>query len=239
MPDDILNTEVPEEKRYTDKEWKGLLGDKKNETKARQEAQAEAAMYRAETAKLKAELEKKSSTVEDKDTGDPTDIITRAELRREKAALKKEIIDMYTQEKVEQNTEKQNKVIEKSFIVAKEEYTEEKYGIGLSFDEVNEGTKRMILKNKILRDLILNDPNPGEKAYEIGLTDPIIAKRHETYKKTLPPGGRTPKDNLDTKGKTGIYYTPQMVQKLSDAEIDEHYDDIKASQAKWNEKKQV
>ena len=43
MTEPNVSTEVTTEKSYSEKEWKGLLGDKQNETKARQEAQAKAA----------------------------------------------------------------------------------------------------------------------------------------------------------------------------------------------------
>jgi hypothetical protein len=229
----LIEEQTPEEIVYTEREWKGLLGDKQNETRARQEAQAEAANLRIQIAELKAQ---KASTVED-DTGDSEDVATFAAVNKKLANLEKKLVGMYTKEKEDQITAAKTKLINESFEKAKEKYTEEKTGKGLSFDEVNEGTARMITKNKIYRDLILNDENPAEKAYEIGLQDPIIAKRLETYKKTLPEKHITPKEGLESRP-SGAYYTPAMVQKMSDKEIDEHYPDIKESQKKWNQKKQ-
>jgi hypothetical protein len=229
----LIEEQTPEEIVYTEREWKGLLGDKQNETRARQEAQAEAANLRIQIAELKAQ---KASTVED-DTGDSEDVATLVAVNKKLANLEKKLVGMYTKEKEDQITAAKTKLINESFEKAKEKYTEEKAGKGLSFDEVNEGTARMITKNKIYRDLILNDENPGKKAYEIGLQDPIIAKRLETYKKTLPEKHITPKEGLESRP-SGAYYTPAMVQKMSDKEIDEHYLDIKESQKKWNQKKQ-
>ena len=229
--------EEPKEKSYSEKEWKGLLGDKQNETRARQEAQAEAANLRIQIAELKHNLEQKTSTVED-DTGDPEDVATIAKLKKEIAKAKQELLGMYTKEKEEQTTAARTKKINESYEKAISKYTEEKAGKGLSFDEVvKEGTARMIAKNRVYQDLIVNDPDPAEKAYEIGLQDPIIAKRLETYKKTLPDNPITPKTGLESKAK-GAYYTPQQVQKMSDKEVDEHFEDIKESQKKWNPKKQ-
>ncbi len=228
--------EEPKEKTYSEKEWKGLLGDKQNETRARQEAQAEAANLRIQIAELKQSLEKKTSTVEE-DTGDPDDVATIAKLRKEIANAKKELLGMYNKEKEDQTNAARTKVINESYEKAIAKYTEEKAGKGLSFDEVvKEGTARMIAKNKIYRDLIMNDPDPAEKAYEIGLQDPVIAKRLETYKKNLPEQTVTPKTGLESKSK-GAYYTPQQVQKMSDKEVDEHFTDILESQKKWNAKK--
>jgi len=230
----LTGDEEGTEKIYTKKEWKGLLGDKQNETRARQDAQAEAANLRIQIAELRAT---KASTVEE-DTGDPEDVATLAAVNKKLANLEKKLLGMYTKEKDEQSTVKRTKLIEKSFKAATDKYTEEKAGKGLTFDEVNEGTKRMIEKNKVYRDLILSDENPGEKAYEVGLLDPIIAKRHETYKKVLPEKGVASKEGLEPKRVPGAYYTPAMVQKMSDKEVDIHYEDIKESQKKWNPKKQ-
>jgi hypothetical protein len=241
MAEEVKETETvetvinePKEKTYSEHEWKGLLGDKQNETRARQEAQAEAANLRIRIAELERQ---KTSTVEE-DTGDPEDVATIATLRKEIAKAKQELLGMYTKEKDEQTTAARTKVINESYEKAIAKYTEEKAGKGLSFDEVvKEGTEKMIAKNKIYRDLILNDPDPAERAYEIGLQDPIIAKRLETYKKTLPGKTITPKEGLESKSK-GVFYTPQQVQKMSDKEIDIHYEDILESQKKWNTKKQ-
>lgn len=226
--------EEPKEKSYSEKEWKGLLGDKQNETRARQDAQAEAANLRIQIAELRAQ---KASTVEE-DTGDPEDVATLEAVNKKLAKLEKKLLDMYTKEKDDQSIAKKTKLIEKSFKAATDKYTEEEAGKGLTFDEVNEGTKRMIEKNKVYRDLILNDENPGEKAYEVGLLDLIIAKRKETYKKNLPTPGVAPKEGLESKRVPGAYYTPAQVQKMSDKEIDVHYLDIIESQKKWNLKKQ-
>jgi len=239
MADEVKETietviEEPKEKTYSEKEWKGLLNDKQSETRARQEAQAEAANLRIHIAELKAQ---KTSTVEE-DTGDPEDVATIAKLKKEIAKAKQELLGMYTKEKEEQTTAARTKKINESYEKAISKYTEEKAGKGLSFDEVvKEGTARMIAKNRVYQDLIVNDPDPAEKAYEIGLQDPIIAKRLETYKKTLPDNPITPKTGLESKAK-GAYYTPQQVQKMSDKEVDEHFADILESQKKWNTKKQ-
>ena len=100
-----------------------------------------------------------------------------------------------------------------------------------------EGTQRELKKNPSYQGVIVNSKDPGKEAYEIGLKDPVIAKRVETYKKTLPPPGVTSKKGMETKKVPGAYYTPQMVQKMSDEEIDLHYDDITESQKSWGKQK--
>lgn len=161
--------EEPNEKLYSEKEWKGLLGDKQNETRARQEAQAEAANLRIQIAELRVQ---KASTVED-DTGDPEDVATLAAVDKKIAKLENKLTGMYTTRETAKEKAEREKFVEKSFEKSIKLHTEEKEGKGLSFDEVNGGTKRMIAENKKYRDLILNDENPGEKAYEVGLLDQI------------------------------------------------------------------
>jgi hypothetical protein len=151
--------EEPNEKLYSEKEWKGLLGDKQNETRARQEAQAEAANLRIQIAELRAQ---KASTVED-DTGDPEDVATLEAVDKKIAKLENKLTGMYTTAETAKEKAEREKFVEKSFEKSIKLHTEEKEGKGLSFDEVNGGTKRMIAENKKYRDLILNDENPGEK----------------------------------------------------------------------------
>ncbi|MCJ7790522.1 MAG: hypothetical protein MUP69_10195 [Candidatus Atribacteria bacterium] len=235
MAEEVKETvlEEPKEKLYSEKEWKGLLGDKQNETRARQEAQAKVAQYELRLAELQSKLEQKASTVEE---GDPEDVATIAVLNKKIANLESKLTGMYTKNETDKTTTEKNKLIEKSFEAASRKYTEEKAGKGLTFDEVNEGTKRMIEKNKIYRELILEDENPGEKAYEVGLLDPIIAKRKETYKKTLPPEGVTSKEGLTGTTVPGGFYTQEYVKKMSKIPgwIKEHFAEIKESQKKWN-----
>ncbi len=233
MADETVETvtEEPKEKSYSEKEWKGLLSDKQSETRARQEAQAKTAQYEVRLAELEAKLEKASTKEEE--TGDPDDVATVAAVNKKIASLEKKLLDMYTKEKTEMTTAQKNKIIEKSFKKAQENHTEEKAGKGLSFDEVNEGTKRMIEKNKKYRELILDDPDPGETAYEIGLKDPIIAKRYETYKKTLPDKTVTSKEGLEGTTVPSGFYPQEMVKKMTKEQISEHWEEIEESMKKW------
>ena len=223
--------EVITEKSYSEKEWKGLLGDKQNETRARQEAQAEAANLKTQIAELQAKMDQKTST----DIGDPEDVVTVAMLRKERDELKKELLGMYTKEKTEEATAKRDKLIEKSLKKAREKYTEEKAGKGLTFDDVNEGTARMVKENKVYGELIFNDPDPAEKAYQVGLLDPIIAKRVETYKKTLPAEGVTSKEGLTGTTVPAGFYSQEYVKKMASTPgwIKEHLAEIRESQKKW------
>jgi len=236
----MTEPEVTTEKSYSEKEWKGLLGDKQNETKARQEAQAKAAQYEVRLAELEAKLEK--AATKEEDTGDPEDVATNAILNKKIARLEKKLIDMYTQEKAEMTKAEQEKAktkreefLEKNLKAAREKYTVEKVGRGLSFDEVKEGTDRMVAENQVYGQLIMSDKNPAEKAYEVGLLDPIIAKRYETYKKTLPASTVTSKEGLEGTTVPGGFYSQEYVKKMSNIPgwIKEHYAEIKESQKKW------
>jgi len=229
--------EVITEKSYSEKEWKGLLGDKQNETRARQEAQAEAVIYKTQLADLQAQLAKKEAV----DTRDPEDVVTVAMLKKEIADLK----SLYTKTETEKEAKqtkaeqekakaKREKLLEKSLKDAREKYTKEKVGKGLSFDEVSEGTTRMVEKNKVYGELIFNDSDPAEKAYEVGLLDPVIAKRYETYKKTLPPEPPANKDGLTGTTVPGGFYSQEYVKKMQGTGwIKEHLAEIRESQKKW------
>ena len=221
-----------EDGNYTPEEWKGLLGDKQNEVKARQQAQADLAATKKDIDSLTHKI--KEMEAAKKDTGDPEDVVTVAMLRKEREELKKELLDLHTKGETEKTQAQKDKLFEKSLKKAKEKYTEEKAGKGLSFDEVSEGTSRMVKENKVYGELIFNDPDPAERAYQVGLLDPIIAKRHETYKKTLPAEGVTSKEGLKGTTVPGNYYSQEMVKKMSEAQIKEHYPEIQESMKKWN-----
>ena len=221
-----------EDGNYTPEEWKGLLGDKQNEVKARQQAQADLAATKKDIDSLTHKI--KEMEAAKKDTGDPEDVVTVAMLRKEREELKKELLDLHTKGETEKTQAQKDKLFEKSLKKAKEKYTEEKAGKGLSFDEVSEGTSRMVKENKVYGELIFNDPDPAERAYQVGLLDPVIAKRYETYKKTLPAEGVTSKEGLKGTTVPGNYYSQEYVKKMSEAQIKEHYPEIQESMKKWN-----
>jgi len=238
MPDEIKEpAEVIEEKKYSEKEWKGLLGDKQSETKARQKLEATLAAketyYEAELKDLQAKLAQKESASDE--NYDPEDVVSIALLNKKIASLEKKLVDMYTKEKTEMTKAEKDKLFEKSLKKAKEKYSEEKTGKGLSFDEVSEGTTRMVKENKVYGDLIFNDPDPAERAYQIGLLDPVIAKRYETYKKTLPPEGVTSKEGLKGTTVPAGFYSQEYVKKMAKTPgwIKEHLAEIQESQKKW------
>jgi len=228
--------EEPKEKSYTEKEFKGLLSDKQNETRARQEAQAKAAQYEVKLAELQTQLAQKTSTTQE---GDPEDVATVAVLNQKISNLENKLTGMYTKNETDKTTTEKNKLLEKSVNDAKDKYTEAKAGKGLSFDEVNEGTARMVKENPVWGQLIMNDPNPAERAYQVGLQDPIIAKRYAIYSKTLPADRVTSKEGLQGTTIPGGFYTQEYVKKMSSTPgwIKEHYEDIAKSQEKWNTKK--
>ncbi|MEA3313032.1 MAG: hypothetical protein U9Q18_01505 [Caldisericota bacterium] len=226
-----------EDGNYTPEEWKGLLGDKQNEVRTRQQKEADlAASNRTITEQRLRIKELESSTAKVK-AGNPEDIMTRADFEKEMNARDKKLEDKYTANETKKSQESLNKRLLASEEKARSVHTEEKEGKGLDFESVMAGTNRQIQENPGYKKVIQEAKNPGEKAYSIGLQDSVIAKRLETYKKTLPPSGVTPKEGMKGKKVPGSYYTPQMVQKMSDAEIDLHYDDIKESQKQWGGKK--
>lgn len=226
-----------EDGNYTPDEWKGLLGDKQNEVRTRQQKEADLAASNRTIDEQRLRIKELESSTAKVKAGNPEDIMTRADFEKEMNARDKSLEDKYTANETKKSQESLNKRLLASEEKAKENHTEEKEGKGLGYDDVMAGTNRQIQENPGYREVIQNAKNPGEKAYSIGLQDSVIAKRLETYKKTLPPPGITPKEGMKANKQPGSYYTPQMVQKMSDAEIDLHFEDIQESQKQWGGKK--
>ena len=226
-----------EDGNYSPKEWEGLMGDKQNEVRTRQQLQADKSVSDKTITEQRLRIKELESSTSKVIAGNPEDIMTRADFDKELAARDKNLEDRYTKNETKKNQESLNKRLLASEEKAKSLHTEEKEGKGLDYNSVMAGTNRQIQENPGEKTVIQNAKNPGEKAYEIGLRDSVIAKRLETYKKTLPLPGVAPKEGMKGKKVPGSYYTPQMVQKMSDAEIDEHYEDIKESQKNWGNKK--
>ena len=229
---------MPDEQgNYSPDEWKGLMGDKQNEVRTRQQLQADKAVSDRTIAEQRLRIKELESSTAKKKAGNPEDIMTRAETEAMLRSQREELTSEYTKNETKKSQESLNKRLFVSEDKARESHTEEKEGKGLDYDSVMAGTNRQIQENPGYKGVIQNAKNPGEKAYEIGLQDEVIAKRLETYKKTLPLPGITPKEGMTGKKVPGSYYTPQMVQKMSDAEIDLHYDDILESQKRWGGQK--
>ena len=229
MPDENGN--------YSPDEWKGLMGDKQNEVRTRQQLQTDKSVSDRTIAEQRLRIKELETSTTKVKVGDPEDIMTRAEFDKGMAARDKALEDKYTKNETKKSQESLNKRLLVSEDKARSLHTEEKEGKGLDYDSVMAGTNRQIQENPGEKAVISNAKDPGEKAYQIGLRDSVIAKRLETYKKTLPLPGIIPKEGMKGKKVPGAYYTPQMVQKMSDAEIDLHYDDILESQKRWGGQK--
>lgn len=223
------------EKTRTEMEWKGLMGDKQSEVRARQEVQSESAV---KTLKI-TELEEKVRTLEatPKEIKDPDATVTRAELFAEKKKTKDELIQLYKEERTQLTADERAKFVNKSFNQAIKKHTKEKDGKGLSFDEVMEGTRREIGKNNKTRELIENDTDPGEKAYQIGLQDSVIAERYKMYDKTLAEQKKIKKAGFDSTTAPGEYYSQARVKTMSQPNIKLHYKEIQESRKTWNKDK--
>lgn len=237
----------PEEKTYSEKEWRGLLSDKQRETQIRQELEAKLQSKDNDIALLKSELENIKLRIDSKDddiaSGDPDDYATMkhlkeaySKLKKELDNTKKELIDSYTKYETEKTMADKNKRDEQSVTKAREKYTEEKAGKGLSFDDVLEGTRRMVERNPAYKMLIANDPDPGEMMYNIGLQDPTIAKRVEAYKKQMPSAGITSKEGLEGTTAPAGYFSQAYVQKMAKEPgwIKKNLQAIHESQKQWS-----
>ena len=226
-----------EQGNYTPKEWEGLMGDKQNEVRTRQQLQADKSVSDRTIAEQRLRIKELESSPAKVKVGNPEDIMTRAETEKLLNTRDKGLEDKYTANETKKTQESLNERLLTSEEKSRSVHTEEKDGKGLDYDSVMAGTNRQIQENPGYKSVIQRAKNPGEKAYQIGLQDTVIAKRLETYKKTLPPPGVIPKEGMKAKKEPGSYYTPQMVQKMSDAEIDLHYDDILESQKRWGGQK--
>jgi len=235
----------PQEKVYSEREWKGLLSDKQRETQIRQELEGKLKSTEKEYSDLKADLEGiKAELLEKKEalTGDDEDVATIkqmkkivVDLKKEVAKTKEELINMYTKRETEKALTEKEKKDRKSVEKARGKYTEEKAGKGLTFDEVLEGTRRMVEKNEAYKYLIANDPDPGEMMYNIGLQDSVIAERYKAYQKELTEGRVTSKAGLGGSTVPTGYYSQEYVKKMSKVPgwIKEHLKEIQESQKQW------
>lgn len=220
-----------EEGLYSEQEFKGLLTDKQNEVKARQGEQALNAAQKIEIATLNAKIkalgEKKA---------DPTDLdetVTQRDLLKALKDQKKELTEGYEADKQNMTTKQKEEAIEASFDKARGMMTEEKMGKGLDFDEVWEGTKRMLIKKPALKAVITSSKNPGQEAYDIGLQDPTIAKRVALDKKNFPDQKRTPKVGLESTEVPAQFFSQERVSKMTAKEIRANLPAIRESQKKW------
>lgn len=224
-----------EEKTRTETEWKGLMTDKQNEVRARQQVQSELAVKNVKLAEQEKEIEElMSSSGEDEES--LKEPVTRADLLAERKKTKDELVELYKKEKNILSEEEKTNFVNKSFTEAIKIHTVEKDGKGLTFDEVMEGTKREILKNATNRKLIEDDANPGEKAYQIGLQDSTIAERKRMYGKTLAEQKKIPKIGMDGTTVPGEYYSQERVSKMSKEDIKLHLLEIRESQKSWGAK---
>jgi len=218
---------------YTPEEWNGLLTDKQNEVKTRQQVQAEHAAARVEIATLNARIKELEASPKEEDLGDLTETVTKADLLKALKKQRAELKDEYAKDKQTMTQKQKEEAVEKSFDEARGKMTIEKMGKGLSFDEVWEGTKRMLEKKPALRLVITSSNNPGQEAYDIGLQDEAIAKRAALNKKNFPEGGRIPKVGLDSTEIPAQYFSQERVGKMKKEEIEANLPAIRESQKKW------
>jgi len=232
-----------EEGLYSKDEWNGLLTDKQNEVRNRQQTQAELAVAKTELGSLNERIKALEKAPKEEVIENGDDMVTKKELIAQLKQQRKEMTDGYEADKKndKDNTTKKQKeaAVDKSFANAKKSMTEEKMGKGLDFDSVWEGAKRFlaIKSNASYKAVITSADNPGEKAYEIGLLDPIIAKRVALDKKNFPDQIRTPKIGLDTTEVPSNYFSQERVKGMSRAEIEANIKSIRESQKTWNKKK--
>lgn len=222
-----------EQGNYTPEEWSGLMNDKQSEVKTRQQTQAELAIARAEVSSLSERIKALESKPKDEVIENPNDTVTRLELVNALKKQRKELTDGYENDKKTMTKKQKEAAVDRSFESSRKSKTEEKMGKGLDFDSVWEAAKRVIEKNPGYKAVILSDPNPGEKAYEIGLLDPVIAKRNALMKKNFSDPKRISKLGLDSTDIPNNYFSQERVSKMSEKEIEANLPAIRESQKTW------
>jgi len=222
-----------EEGLYTPEEWSGLLTDKQNEVRNRQQTQTELAITKAEVNSLTEKIKALEALPKQEVIENPDNVVTRAEMIAELKKQKKELLEEHEQDKKKMTQKEKEEAVDNSFLKAKEKMTEAKMGKGLDFDSVWEATQRQIKDNPGYKAVILNDRNPGEKAYEIGLLDPIIAKRVALDKKNFPDQKRIPKVGLESTETPSNYFSQKRVHEMSQPEIEANLPAIRESQKSW------
>lgn len=222
-----------EEGLYSEQEFKGLLTDKQNEVRARQDEQALNAASKIEIATLNARIKSLEASPKEENLGNLDDTVTKRDLLDALKKQKKELTEGYEADKQTMTAKQKEDAIEASFDEARGIMTEEKMGKGLDFDEVWEGTKRMLKKKPALKAVITSAKNPGQEAYDIGLQDPTIAKRVTLDKKNFPDQKRTPKTGLDSTEIPAQYFSQERVGKMTAKEIQANLPAIRESQKKW------
>lgn len=222
-----------EEGLYSEQEFKGLLTDKQNEVRARQDEQALNAASKIEIATLNARIKSLEASPKEENLGNLDDTVTKRDLLDALKKQKKELTEGYEADKQTMTAKQKEDAIEASFDEARGIMTEEKMGKGLDFDEVWEGTKRMLKKKPALKAVITSAKNPGQEAYDIGLQDPTIAKRVTLDKKNFPDQKRTPKIGLESTEVPGQFFSQERVGKMTAKEIQANLPAIRESQKKW------
>ena len=229
-----------EEGLYTAEEWKGLLADKQGEVRSRQQTQVELAAAKTELGSLSEKIKALENAPKEEVIENGDDVVTKKDLIAQLKKQRKELTDGYEADKKndkENATKKQKEAaVDKSFAKAKKSLTEEKMGKGLDFDSVWEGAKRYLKDNPSYKAVIVGSENPGEKAYEIGMLDPVIAKRVALDKKSFPDQKRTPKIGLESTDIPSNFFSQERVSKMSRPEIEANLVAIRESQKKWDKK---
>lgn len=154
-------------------------------------------LVEAENARIKAELDAKARTENEKDE-EPDTLVTVAELNRRMEAkiaqLKK---DAETQRMQEDAVVIKQRLAE-SEEKARASLTADKMGTGLDYDSVFAACQRQIQVNPAYAQVILSAKDPARQAYDIGLLDPSIqtlreARQMELTLSKIKDGGSPPK----------------------------------------------
>jgi len=237
-------TEVKEEKTYSEVEHKGIINDLQRERTERQQktfeltqAQSRLSALETELKSIKAENESakaKKSVIE----GGDEDILTKKEGRDIESKVMSSI------EKAQQVVKEANEKVmlddnfKKSVSAAKTRYADKK-DIGLDFDTVYQAAISRVGGKKYRELAIYHSDDPGEELYQEGLKDPEIKAKLELAKndKILDNMGNR---KVDKKGLTGEskkygfkFYTSEEVAAMKPEEARKNLADINKSAEKW------
>jgi len=244
---------IQEEKIYTEKEHKGLIGDLQNTREKLHQVQFESEsgkrdieILKQTVEDLKLKVNEKAEPISDKLNfeGEGEDFVKVKDVKAGFKNFETQAMDVIKKaQKVAKEVEQQERIMEKfheSCGKAIQKYSHLK-DIGLDFDAVYKVAVRLIGRNRYEEQAILHSDNPGERLYKKGCEDPDIKakldleenqellKDMETRKvdKTSLTGG--------TKIKSDEFFTPKEVSDMTPLEAQKVLPKIEKSMKYWAE----
>lgn len=233
-----------EEKKFTQAEHDGVIGDLQTERTKRHESDLKFSQSQTQVESLTKENERLKKEAEDKEKkksvieGEDEDVLTKKDGRdiEKKVMTSIEKAQKIVKERDEKERLEAN--YQKSIRAAITRYANRK-DIGLDFETVRVAALGRIGGRRYKEMDIYTSDNPGEELYQEGLKDPEMKEKLKLVKneEILDAMGNR---KVDKKGLTGEtkkygfhYYTPEEVEVMKPEEAEKVLSDITKSMEKW------